>query len=83
MEVIKISQINVSSKAKAATPAQWTADLLGRMHLSGVTARQLAAEAGWDYRYLSAVINGHRTPKDAEAKLNAALDRLIERKEDK
>lgn len=28
-------------------------------------------------------INGHRTPKGAEAKLNAALDRLIERKEDK
>ena len=83
MEVIKISQINVSSEAKAAMPAQWTADLLGRMHLSGVTARQLATEAGWDYRYLSAVINGHRTPKGAESKLNAALDRLIERMEDK
>ena len=62
-------------------PAQWTANLLGRMHLTGVTARQLAAEVGWDYRYFSAVINGHRTPKGAEAKLNAALDRLIEKRE--
>ena len=63
-------------------PAQWTANLLGRMHLTGVTARQLAAEVGWDYRYFSAVINGHRTPKGAEAKLNAALERLIEKREE-
>lgn len=64
-------------------PAQWTAELLGRMHLFGITARQLAAETGWDYRYLSAVINGHRTPKGAEVKLNAALDRLIAKKGDR
>ena len=63
-------------------PGQWTGNLLGGMHLTGVTARHLAAEVGWDYRYFSAVINGHRTPKGAEAKLNAALDRLIEKREE-
>lgn len=57
-------------------PAKWTADLLGEMHLAGVTAKQLAAEVGWHPKYLSNVLNGHREPKDAEAKLKAALKRL-------
>lgn len=61
-------------------PAQWTADLLGKMHLAGVTAKQLAAEAGWHEKYLSAVLNGHREPKNAEQTLRAALARLVEKK---
>lgn len=60
-------------------PAQWTANLLGEMHLAGVSAKQLAAEAGWHEKYLSAVLNGHREPKKAEQTLRAALDRLLER----
>lgn len=39
--------------------------------------RQLAAEAGVTPSYLSMVLNGHRSPADAEEKLTAALDRLI------
>lgn len=61
-------------------PAQWTADLLGEMHLAGVTAKQLAAEAGWHEKYLSVVLNGHREPKNAEQTLRAALSRLVEKK---
>lgn len=58
-------------------PAQWTANLIGEMHLAGVTAKQLAAETGWHEKYLSAVMNGHREPKGAEETLRAALDRII------
>lgn len=57
-------------------PAKWTADLLGEMHMAGVTAKQLAAEVGWNPKYLSVVLNGHKEPKGAEDKLNAALVRL-------
>lgn len=64
-------------------PEKWTGDLLGRMHLAGITAKELAAEAGLNAKYLSTVLNGHKRPKGAEAKLNAALDRLIEKKEEK
>ena len=60
-------------------PAQWTADLIGKMHLAGITAKQLAAEAGLNPKYLSAVLNGHSEPKNTEAKLFAALDRLTEK----
>ena len=58
-------------------PAQWTADLIGKMHLNGITAKQLAAEVGWNRHYLSTVLNGHRNPEGAETKLRAALDRLV------
>ncbi len=53
--------------------AQWTAEIVGEMHLRHVTAKQLAAAVGWDPRYLSTVLNGHRTPKGAEEKLREAL----------
>lgn len=59
-------------------PAQWTATLIGEMHLAGVTAKQLAVEAGWHEKYLSAVLNGHREPRNAEQTLRAALNRLLE-----
>ena len=58
-------------------PAQWTGELIGEMHIRGVTARQLAAEVGWHEKYLSAVMNGHKEAKGAEDKLRAALDNLI------
>lgn len=63
-------------------PAQWTAEILGKMHLFGVTAKQLAEEAGWHPKYLSRVMNGHIEPKTAREKLNAALERIIDRKSD-
>lgn len=58
-------------------PAQWTADLIGKMHLHGISAKQLANKIGWNPKYLSTVINGHRNPKNAEKVLSDALDELI------
>lgn len=60
-------------------PAKWTADLLGDMHLAGITAKQLAKEVGWNPKYLSVVLNGHKEPRDAESKLRSAFTRLVER----
>lgn len=61
-------------------PAKWTGDLVREMHLAGVTAKQLAAEVGWHDKYLSAVMNGRREPKGAEAALKAAFQRLVEKR---
>ena len=58
-------------------PEQWTADIVGKMHLNGIRAKDLADEVGWNPKYLSVVLNGRRNPKEAEKKLMAALDELI------
>jgi len=58
-------------------PAQWTGELIGKMHLYSITAKQLAEQVGWHPKYLSTVLNGHRCPKNAEEVLNTALDELI------
>ena len=54
-------------------PAQWTAEIIGKMHLNGVTAKQLATAVGWNPKYLSQVLNGHKSPKTAENKEAAEL----------
>lgn len=61
-------------------PAQWTAEIISKMHLNSVTAKELATEAGWNPKYLSRVLNSRVDPKNAEEKLSAALNRIIERK---
>lgn len=54
-------------------PAQWTAEIIGEMHLKGITAKQLAAAVDWHPKYLSKVLNGHVNPAGAEEKLRAGL----------
>lgn len=58
-------------------PAQWTADVISKMHLKSITGKQLAAKVGWNPKYLSQVLNGRKTPRDAEVKVRAALDALL------
>lgn len=60
---------------------EWTGILVGEMHMHQITSKDLAKEVGWHEKYLSLVLNGHRAPKDAEAKLKGALSNLINRKE--
>lgn len=62
-------------------PALWTGEVIGAMHMAGVTAKQLAAEVNWHPKYLSAVLNGRKEPKDAERKLREALERMAQKAE--
>lgn len=58
-------------------PATWTGDVVKDLHLNGITAIQLADRLGWHPKYLSVVLNGHKSPAGAEQKIRAALDELI------
>ena len=57
-------------------PAQWTGEVVGKIHNN----RLLAEELGWNDKYLSQVLNSENPPKNAEQKVNDALGRIIERK---
>ena len=50
------------------------------MHIEGVSALELANELGWNPKYLSVVMNGHRTPKGAEETVTAAYQRVAVKK---
>ena len=56
---------------------KWTGELVGAMHMAGVTKKQLAESVGWNDKYLSVVLNGHKNPKGAKEKLFNALERLV------
>ena len=56
---------------------EWTGELVGVMHCRKISAMQLAEKLGVTNRYVSMVLNGHREPKNAEARFRAALDELI------
>jgi predicted urease superfamily metal-dependent hydrolase len=59
--------------------AQWEVEFFGKKRAHRVKDLEIAKEIGWHPKYLSAVLNGKRTPKDAEKKLSAALDAIIAR----
>ena len=59
-------------------PAQWTAEIIGKMHLNSVSHKKLAEVVGWHPKYLSAVLNGKKSPAGAEGKLRAALASILD-----
>ena len=49
--------------------AQWTAEIVGQMHLYGISHKELASEVGVHPKYLSMILNGHRDPKNGEERI--------------
>lgn len=58
-------------------PAQWTADLIGEMHLARVSKKQLAERLGVTPEYVSMVLNGHREPDGPAGRFKGALAQII------
>ncbi len=59
---------------------KWTAKAVGLMHTMKITSASLAKEMGVTPEYVSMLLNGHKTPKNAEENVMAAIHRLIEKK---
>lgn len=62
-------------------PAQWTGELIGKMHIYGITSIELAKKVNYNPKYLSSVLNGKRSPEGAKNKLFKALEELLVEKE--
>jgi len=61
-------------------PPRWTGDIVKDMHLNGITGRDLAAVLGDTPDWISKILNGKKTPRNAETRLRTALDILITQK---
>ena len=60
-------------------PKEWTADVVGRMHLAGITGKQLADECGFTNSYISTVLHGKKGDDTTQQKILDALARLEQR----
>lgn len=57
-------------------PAQWTGEVVGRMHIYRITNRMLANRLGCTESWVSTVLNGGREPKGAEERFRQAVEEL-------
>ena len=57
---------------------KWTGNLVGKMHVEGVSVGELSDYMGLHPKYVSAILNGKRTPRHARDNFNDALDKLLE-----
>ena len=58
-------------------PAQWTGDLISKMHVHKISKKQLAEHEGLHPKYVGMILNGKKTPPGAEERFNAAVDEII------
>lgn len=54
----------------------WIADVVGRMHVAGITGQQLAKECGYSSAYLSTVLHGSKGNEQTQKRICEALERL-------
>lgn len=57
-------------------PAQWTADVIGKMHMLRISNKQLAEKLGVTPEYVSMILNGHRDPEGANQRFLAAVNEM-------
>lgn len=58
-------------------PAQWTGEVVAKMHMHRISIKALAEHLGVSREYTGAVLNGKKAPAGAELRFRAAVDELI------
>ena len=54
----------------------WDAETVGRMHMAGISGKQLADETGVTNAYLSAVLHRKKGNAATQVRIKEALERL-------
>lgn len=55
----------------------WRGKAVGEAFVNDIPHKEIAKKAGYNPRYLSAILNGKRDPKDAETRIMSAIDEII------
>lgn len=58
----------------------WTADAVAMMHTHRITQMELAEKMGVTNDYVSMILLGKRSPKDAENRIRTAIEEIIKEK---
>ena len=56
---------------------KWIANVIGKMHIHGIKQDELANQLGVRRDYLNKILNGKENPKNAQKRIETAVDELI------
>lgn len=57
-------------------PEPWTGQIVGTMHVEGITYDEVAAEMGVTKAYISMLLSNKRNPVGAKERLERAVDNI-------
>ena len=55
----------------------WIANAVGKMHVNKISNIDVAKKLNFTVAYVSIILNGKKTPKDAETRIMSAIDEII------
>lgn len=61
---------------------EWTGQMVGKMHVNGVTYEELGEELGIGKAYVCMILNGSREPDGVQEKFETAIETIIKRKQE-
>lgn len=61
-------------------PNDWTGRIVGLLHTHRITQVELASELGLTAQYISMVLNGKKTSKGIDARMENAIQAIIARR---
>ena len=59
---------------------QWTGQIVGLLHTHRITQAELAAELGLTAQYISMVLNGKKSSKGINERMEAAIQAIVDRR---
>ena len=59
----------------------WTGELLGKMHVSRVSRKDLSDKLGVGKSYITMILNGERNPAGAQERLEKAFEEIVSERE--
>lgn len=55
----------------------WIANAVGKMHVNKISNIDVAKKLNFTVEYVSMILNGKKTPKNAETRIMSAIDEII------
>ena len=62
---------------------QWTGRIVGLLHTHRITQAELATELGITAQYVSMVLNGKKSSKGIDERMEAAIQAIVDRRTSK
>ena len=60
--------------------SEWTSRIVGLLHMHRITQSELAREMGVTAQYVSMVLNGKKTSKGIDERMEATIQSIIDRR---